>query len=59
MLKRLAAFASASATAATIASLGSALPVHAEGAQFPNTDAPCMGGWQKHRTPMRAAVTSH
>ena len=43
MLIGLAAFASAGATQATLASLTAALPVHAEGARFPSTDAACMG----------------
>ena len=43
MLKHLAAFASAASAAVTLATFGAALPVHAEGAQFPNTNATCMG----------------
>jgi hypothetical protein len=43
MLKKILAFASAAATAATLATLGAAAPAYAEGAQFPNTNATCMG----------------
>ena len=41
MLKKILAFASATATAATLATLGATAPAYAEGAQFPNPN--CMG----------------
>jgi len=43
MLKKILAFASATATAATLATLGATAPAYAEGAQFPNPNASCMG----------------
>jgi hypothetical protein len=42
MLKKFLGFASAAATAATLVTLGAA-PAYAEGAQFPNPNATCMG----------------
>ena len=42
MLKKFLAFVSATATAATLVTLGAA-PAFAEGAQFPSPNATCMG----------------
>jgi len=43
MLKKIVAFASAAATSATFATLGATTPAYAEGAQFPSTNASCLG----------------
>jgi hypothetical protein len=43
MLRKILAFASATTASAALATLGAAVPAYAEGAQFPNPTASCMG----------------